>query len=63
VPEAREQGSQLELQKNGNGNGKGKRLDAEPPVPDEPEKRGPANSEGTSTPKGKKPKREPNDTP
>ena len=65
VPEAREQGSQLELRKNGNGNGngKGKGLHTERPVPDDPEKRGPANQDGTSKPKGKKQKREPKETP
>jgi RND family efflux transporter MFP subunit len=58
VPEAREQGSQLELRKNGNGNGKGKRLDVEAPMPGEPDKRNPANAEGTSKPKGKKKQRD-----
>lgn len=65
VPEAREQGSQLDLRKNGNGNGNGhgKGLHTERREPDEPEKRSPANTEGTTKPKGKKQKREPKETP
>jgi HlyD family secretion protein len=61
VLDAREQSSQLDLRKNGNGNGKG--LHTDRPVPNEPEKRSPANPDGTSKPKGKKQKREPKDTP
>jgi len=63
VPEAREQASQLDLRKNGNGNGNGngKGVHAEPTDSREKSDRGPASTDGTSKPKGKKQKREPKD--
>ncbi len=63
VPEAREQSAQLDLRKNGNGHETGKRLQTEPPLSDEPNKRDPANSDGSPKPKAKKQKREPKETP
>jgi RND family efflux transporter MFP subunit len=62
VPEAREQGSQLDfVRKNGNGNGSdnGKGMHAEPPEPKKDRDSNLASPDGTTKPKGKKQKREP----